>query len=127
MRRMQPMRWGVCALGAALGLSVVLGLGHTSTSGARSHYESPTPAHLRSTLGPPPLRYQIYSMNADGTDPTNLSNDPDADDSTPAWSPLGGTILFSRWTGNGGADIFAMNEDGSGQRDVDNDPGGHDR
>ena len=63
MKRMQPVSWALCTFGAALGLSVVLGLGETSASGARMG---------RLALGPPPPPHQIYSMNADGTDPTNL-------------------------------------------------------
>jgi TolB protein len=29
---------------------------------------------------------EIYRMNADGSDPTNLTNTPDADDTAPDWS-----------------------------------------
>jgi Tol biopolymer transport system component len=40
--------------------------------------------------------YEIYVMNADGSDPRNLTNHPRADDSQPAWTG-DGQILFSRY------------------------------
>ena len=57
--------------------------------------------------------YEIFAMNPDGSDQTNLTNNS-RDDCAPAWSPDGARIAF-----NGGdlclEDIFVMNADGSGQ------------
>src|SRR6266508_1707215 len=58
---------------------------------------------------------EIYSMSADGSGQTNLTNNP-ADDLDPSWSPSGASIAFDSFRGIGGLDeeIFAMNADGSG-------------
>lgn len=53
----------------------------------------------------------IYVMNSDGTNQTNLTNHPDGD-GQPHWSPDGSKILWSsNRTGTGR--IFTMNADGS--------------
>tara|TARA_A100001037_G_scaffold276424_1_gene275696 strand:+ start:2094 stop:2342 length:249 start_codon:yes stop_codon:yes gene_type:complete len=36
--------------------------------------------------------YEIYTMNADGTNQTNISNNPSTDEYVPAWSPDGTKI-----------------------------------
>jgi TolB protein len=54
----------------------------------------------------------IWVMNPDGTDPTQLTSSPETD-VFPAWSPDGTKIAFSRSTG-----IFVMNADGSDQHEV---------
>jgi len=57
-------------------------------------------------------------MNADGSDPTNLSNHP-ADDFRPQWSPDGSKIVFqSERTGD--SDIYTMNADGSEKTNLTN-------
>jgi Tol biopolymer transport system component len=54
---------------------------------------------------------QIYLMNADGSNPVRLTNQPMYDD-FPDWSPDGRRILFSRqWSHDFG--IFVMDADGS--------------
>lgn len=50
--------------------------------------------------------------SSDGSSPTNLTNDP-ANDNSPAFSPDGKKLAFSRWPDFGGADIYTMNADGS--------------
>jgi len=53
----------------------------------------------------------IWVMNADGSEPLNLTPEPGTD-SDPAWSPDGRRIAFLR----GGTWLYVMNADGSGQR-----------
>lgn len=64
---------------------------------------------------------EIYTMHADGSGVTNLTNNL-ANDYNPAWSPDGQKIAFiSERTGN--ADIFIMNLDGNGLTQLTDDPG----
>ncbi|MEZ5079973.1 MAG: hypothetical protein R2878_04785 [Thermoleophilia bacterium] len=52
----------------------------------------------------------VWVMNADGTNQTNLTNSPSTDDSWPDWSPDGASLVFGR-----GNVIWGMNPDGTGQ------------
>lgn len=56
---------------------------------------------------------EIYVMNADGSNQTNLTKSPASFDSAPDWSPDGSRILFS--SSGRGADpgIYIMDSDGS--------------
>ena len=54
---------------------------------------------------------EIYVMNPDGSNQTNLTNNS-ADDYAPAWSPEGAKIAFVS-NRNGNSQIFVMNADGS--------------
>src|SRR5205823_753856 len=62
---------------------------------------------------------EIYSMNADGSDPRRLTNDFALDDH-PAWSPDGKRLVFtstrqaSGKPGQGWNALYVMNADGSG-------------
>jgi len=58
--------------------------------------------------------YEIFTMNADGSNQTNVSNNG-ADDYEPAWSPDGSKIAFTS-NRNSNRDIYVMNADGSNQQ-----------
>ncbi len=59
----------------------------------------------------------IWVMNADGSDPVNLTHDG-AVDAGPAWSPDGTRIAFSSNARDGKTDIWVMNADGSNRADL---------
>lgn len=57
------------------------------------------------------LPFEIYVMNADGTNAYNLTNHP-ASDITPVWSPDGTRIVFiSERDGN--LEIYVIDSDGN--------------
>ena len=63
---------------------------------------------------------EIYTIEADGSNQTRLTNNPGADVS-PKWSPDGTKIAFVRSTVFGGPlDIYAMNADGTNQTRLTN-------
>jgi TolB protein len=61
---------------------------------------------------------EIYTVNPDGTGVVRLTNDP-ADDLTPAWSPDGQKIVFTRAPSRASqefaGEVMVMNADGSGE------------
>ncbi|MFL5760752.1 MAG: hypothetical protein ACJ789_13575 [Thermomicrobiales bacterium] len=61
-------------------------------------------------------------VNADGTGPTRLTDDP-AEDFDPTWSPDGAMIAF-RSTRDGNDEIYVMDADGANQRNLTHDPAG---
>ena len=63
---------------------------------------------------------EIFAMNADGTDQTNLTQSDEYDHS-PSWSPGGARVAFARCC-PGNSEVFVMNADGSGQTNLTNDP-----
>jgi uncharacterized repeat protein (TIGR01451 family) len=65
---------------------------------------------------------EIYTMDADGSNPTRLTN-TDAADRDPAQSPDGSKILFASTRDDGDLEIYVMNADGTGQTRLTNSPG----
>ncbi|MDD3819572.1 MAG: DUF5050 domain-containing protein, partial [Actinomycetota bacterium] len=69
--------------------------------------------------------YEIYIMNIDGSNKTNISNTPDKDEYDPCFSPDGTKIAFSTYR-DGNSEIYIMNADGSEQINITNNPDGND-
>lgn len=69
---------------------------------------------------PEGLGQEIYVIDADGSNPTRLSNSP-GHDRYPVWSPDGSKIAFQS-DRDGNAEIYAMNPDGTGQVRLTNNP-----
>jgi tol-pal system beta propeller repeat protein TolB len=62
----------------------------------------------------PKSHNQIYVMNADGSSPVNLTDDPQGDYYSPAWSPDGQRLVYVSSEGdNRNYDIYVMNTDSS--------------
>jgi dipeptidyl aminopeptidase/acylaminoacyl peptidase len=84
-------------------LTVVAGPAKASFPGANGK--------LVFTSDPSGLDLEVYSMDADGTGQTDLTNNPDSD-STPTWSPNGRTIAFST-DRDVNDEIYVMNSEGT--------------
>jgi Tol biopolymer transport system component len=68
---------------------------------------------------------EIWIMNRDGTEKTNLTRTPGGTEWSPTWSPNGRNIIFSCGSSVAGAvgnDLCIMNPDGSGRRYLMRDP-----
>jgi len=63
---------------------------------------------------------EVYLMKNDGSDPRNLTNQPD-NDSQPVGSPDGKTVLFTS-DRDGNQEIYRVGEDGSGLVNLTNNP-----
>jgi hypothetical protein len=83
-----------------------------SPDGTKIAFEStrddPNPASCTSV---PECNYEIYTMNADGSGVTRLTNRAGFD-RVPTWSPDGSKILF--WSSRNGGGLHVMNADGTG-------------
>ena len=63
-----------------------------------------------------------HSMNADGMEPMNLTEDGTLTHSSPDWSPNGEKIAFTRSDEATANDIWVMDADGSGETELTNTP-----
>jgi len=63
----------------------------------------------------------IFTVNADGTGVTQLTDEAPNYAREPTWSPDGKNIAFVKFSSTGTSDIWTMNADGSGQTSVTND------
>jgi Tol biopolymer transport system component len=72
----------------------------------------------------PDHNWEIYLMKADGSEKTNLTNNP-ALDTSQAWSPDGTRIVFET-DRDGDFEIYVMNADGSGQTNLTNNAAAYD-
>ncbi len=74
---------------------------------------SPDGTRIVFTSGKDEQNSDIYIMNADGSNPTRLTDNP-ASDRSPSWSPDGQKIAFSS-NKDGNLEIYVMDTDGSNQ------------
>ena len=90
-------------------------VGGWSPDGSKIVFQRSQPA-----VGAIPANFEVFTINADGTNLTNVSNNPGSatvgsSDSQPSFSPDGTKIAFqSNRLGN--PDIWVMNADGTGAR-----------
>ena len=62
---------------------------------------------------------EVWSINADGTGNTNLTNSPDTDDWLPSFSPDGRLIVFEAMApGDEDQELFVMDSDGGNRRQI---------
>jgi hypothetical protein len=97
--------------------------GHSSalTSGDNSDSPDWSPDATKIAFRRPVGNYEIYVMDAAGTNQVRLTDNA-VNDSSPAWSPDGTKIVFSRSSGAEN-EIWVMNADGTGQTQLTNTPG----
>ena len=116
-------------VGAAIGLGWVLAAPVVGIAPAQN--ASPTDGRIAYSAPPTGDNeepHDIFVMNADGTDPVNLTNTPGASEAQPAWSPDGTQILYTRTVPVVGeefesqTDIFVMDADGSAPTNVTDHP-----
>ena len=67
---------------------------------------------------------EIFSVNPNGTNKTNLTNNP-AEDIFPAWSPDGTKIAFTSGRDEFNGEVYVMDADGSNVTRLTNNPGGN--
>ena len=75
----------------------------------------PATGHI-AFMSPRDGNLEIYVMNADGSNPVNLTHNRSSD-SGPAWSPDGKRIAFTSVRG-GNYEIYVMNADGADQTNL---------
>lgn len=67
------------------------------------------------------LEFELYVMNADGSEQTNLTNDSNSFDWDADWSPDGTRIAWEKRI-QGNTEVFLMDADGSNAVNLTNDP-----
>ena len=91
-----------------------------SPDGKRIAFVSDRDGHVHRRI--PWLTYEIYVMDADGSNQLNLTNNPH-DDRSPSWSPDGKRIVFESDRDNDrghNIEIYVMDADGSNQINITN-------
>ncbi len=58
----------------------------------------------------------VYTMNADGTRRTQVTNSPGGFEANPRWSPTGAPVIAYESFSNNSRDIYVANADGTNQR-----------
>ena len=99
----------LAALAATIVAGVLVGAGSAGTTGISSGNI------VFAGLDPADGMSDIYVMKSDGTDKSNITHDDLVrKDVTPAWSPDGRKVVFTRANPTGGSNIMLVNADGSG-------------
>lgn len=65
--------------------------------------------------------YEIYVMDADGSNQVNLTNDPGFNDTSPSWSPDGTQVVFQS-NRESAYDVYIMDANGSNPVNLTNSP-----
>jgi Tol biopolymer transport system component len=87
----------------------------TKTDNARLSPDGKTIIFDHVVLEAPFRKTEIFTMNADGSDPHSLSSVENVADYDPAWSPRGTQIVFVRKPRTGLPQIYTFLKDGSGE------------
>ncbi len=93
-----------------------------SPDGTRLVFEAEVPVS-RDMRANNERNFDIYSVNADGTDLAAIAHDPNLDENWPVWSPDGTLIAFGATDNlgplnDGTWDLYVMRPDGSGTRQL---------
>jgi Tol biopolymer transport system component len=78
---------------------------------------SPDGAHI-SFLSNRGGNWDLWIMNADGSQPHKLTDTPHADEHSPAWSPSGDAIAFSSDRDGGDWEVYVVGLDGKNPRNL---------
>ena len=83
---------------------------------------SPDGNHILYTHGDGGAGEDVWKMNADGSNPIDLTNLPNESNSKPGWSPDGAKIVFQSNHMNTQGDIFTMDANGANMTNISNAP-----